>query len=110
MLPFLRLIIPKLDTERDSYGIQTKTLGRLYVKALAINEISNDGKKLLLHDGLKAGDYGDIVFDVMKRRSPETGTLKVYDMNKYLDLIGDHFRNNERASKHIFRFSWNHSE
>lgn len=92
-------MIPKLDAERDSYGIQTKSLGRLYVKALAINENSADAKRLLLHDGLSGGDYADVVYSVMKRRSPETGTLKVYNVNKYLDLMGDHFRNNERSSK-----------
>lgn len=91
-------MIPKLDAERDSYGIQIKTLGRLYVKALAINENSVDAKKLLLEDGLKGCDYGEVVFNVMKRRSPEIGTLKVYDVNKSLDLIGDHFRNNTRSS------------
>lgn len=92
-------MIPKLDAERDSYGIQTKSLGRLYVKALAINENSADAKRLLLHDGLSGGDYADVVYSVMKRRSPETGTHKVYNVNKYLDLMGDHFRNNERSSK-----------
>lgn len=105
LFPFLRLMIPKLDAERDAYGIQTKSLGRLYVKALAINENSDDAKKLLLHDGLSGGDYADVVHNVMKRRSPQIGTLKVYDVNRYLDLMGDHFRNNERSSMSFGNFT-----
>lgn len=93
--PFLRLFIPYKDLERGSYGVQTTTLGRLYVKALAINAKSETALKLTNLQG-NTSDYGDIVYEVMKNRSPETGSLTVYEVNNYLDLIADHFKQNER--------------
>lgn len=76
-------------------------LGKLYVKALAIDQQSEAGVKLTVRDGATSGDYADVVFDVMKERSPEKGTLTVFEVNKCLDLISDHFRNNERKSLYI---------
>lgn len=99
--PILRLFLPKWDTERDSYGIRTTTLGKLYVQALAINPKSDAGRKLLAQQGLtgKCDDFGDIVYEVMINRSPAEGSLSVYKVNEYLDLISDHFKQNERKSK-----------
>lgn len=71
-------------------------MGRLFVKALAINPKSDTAVKLTNLHGNSA-DYGDIVFDVMKSRSPEVGTLTVYEVNSYLDMIADHFQHNERS-------------
>lgn len=97
--PFLRLFVPKLDVQRGSYGIKTRTLGRLFVKAIAVNPDSDTARKLTHLEGQTA-DYGDIVYDVMKNRSPEEGTLTVYEVNKYLDLIATHFKESERNSKY----------
>lgn len=94
--PFLRLFIPYKDSERGSFGIQETVLGRLFVKALAINPKSETALKLTNAHGNSA-DFADIVFDVMKSRSPDIGTLTVYEVNRYLDLIADHFRHNERS-------------
>lgn len=87
--------MPHKDAERGSYGIQIPTLGRLFVKALAVHAKSETALKLTNLKGVTA-DYGDIVYDVMKNRSPETGKLTVYEVNKYLDLIAEHFEQNER--------------
>lgn len=92
------MFVPHKDSERGSFGIKEITLGRLFVKALAINPKSETGLKLTNTQGQNT-DYGDIVYDVMKTRSPETGTLTVYEVNNYLDLIADHFQNNERSSE-----------
>lgn len=73
-------------------------MGQLFVKALAINAKSDTANKLTNLQG-NTTDYGDIVFEVMKSRSPENGTLTVYEVNKYLDLIAEHFKHNERRSK-----------
>lgn len=107
--PFLRLFLPHKDLERGSYGIQEKSLGKLFVQALALNaKTSTDAQKLTNLKG-KDTNYGDIVYEVMLNRSPETGTLTVYEVNKYLDLIAEHFEENERRSKwgvknHFFPF------
>lgn len=87
--------MPHKDAERGSFGIQIPTLGRLFVKALAVHAKSETARKLTNLQGNTA-DYGDIVFEVMANRSPETGTLTVYEVNKYLDLIAEHFDQNER--------------
>lgn len=91
--------MPHKDLERGSYGIQEKSLGKLFVQALALNaKTSADAQKLTNLKG-KDTNYGDIVYEVMLNRSPETGTLTVYEVNKYLDLIAEHFEENERRSK-----------
>lgn len=95
----MRLFVPEKDIERGSFGIQTKTLGRLFVRALAINVKSPTALQLTNLYGNTA-DYGDIVYDVMKTRSPELGTLTVYEVNRYLDMIADHFQQNERNSEY----------
>lgn len=83
------------------------TLGRLLVKALAITQDSADGRKLTLQ-GLNgdALDYGNVVYNVMINRSPAQSSLTVYEVNKYLDLIADHFKQNERSSKFSSIFDW----
>lgn len=102
--PVLRLFMPHLDTERDSYGIQIRTLGNLFVKALAINANSDDGKKLTLQT--KTGDdYGTVVYNVMKDRSPQESTLVVYEVDRYLELIANHFKENQRSSKYFNGFN-----
>lgn len=96
--------MPDLDTERDSYGIKTKKLGNLYVRALAINSNSEDGKKLTLQT-VTGDDYGTVVYNVMKDRSPQESTLVVYEVDRYLELIANHFRDNQRNSKYFNRFN-----
>lgn len=99
--PFLRLIIPQSDRERDAMGIRTATLGKLYVRALAVNKESEVALKLTAQQGMKTQcvDYSDIVFEVMKSRAPKDSTMTVYEVNQYLDLISNHFKQNERSSE-----------
>lgn len=97
--PFLRLFLPEYDeTERGAYGIQTKKLGQLFVKALAINAKSEDAKKLTDLQGNHT-DYGDIVYEVMKLRATKNSTLSVFEVNKHLDLIASNFRQSEQRSE-----------
>lgn len=76
------------------------TLGRLLVKALAINPKSADAQKLTLQ-GTNGDvlDYGTVVYNVMAERSPAQSSLTVHEVNTYLDLIAEHFKQNERSSK-----------
>lgn len=84
--PILRLILPSKDTERIAHGIRRKRLGDLFVKALAISENSSAGRKLTGADVSTKGDFGDVVFNVMKDR-PKEGSLTIYDVNKCLDSL-----------------------
>lgn len=97
------MLIPKCDKERESYGIRTKRLGELLIKVLGINKSSDDAKKLTFEqktDG-NSGNFGDVVYEVMKNRSAEKGTLTIVQVNEYLDLIGNHFKNNQGKRTYI---------
>lgn len=83
--------------ERGSYGIQEKKLGQLFVKALSINPKSETALKLTNLQG-KTANYGDIVYEVMQNRALNNGTLTVYEVNKRLDSIANHFKYNQRRS------------
>lgn len=87
-----------MDAERGSIDIEIPKLGQLYIEALRMYEKSKAAMALKNCDeiAVKGADYGDIVYEVMKNRSPETGVLTVYEVNKYLDLIVEHFKQKER--------------
>ncbi|XP_055681211.1 DNA ligase 4 [Lutzomyia longipalpis] len=90
--PVLRLLLPDCDHERGSYGIKEATLGRLYVRGLGIDGKSTEAKALLGGHS-NARDYGELVFQVMQARSKQTSEISVFEVNKRLDLIAEHFQN-----------------
>ena len=45
--PLLRLLLPQLDKERQTYGMKETTLGKYYVELLNISPESEDGRRLL---------------------------------------------------------------
>lgn len=104
LYPILRLILPTKDTERGAYHIQTKTLGIIYCKALAINKNSSAGRKLAGENVAASEDFGDVVFDVMKNRQTE-GTLTVYDVNKCLDEMSTKRKGNYASPVQLTIFS-----
>lgn len=71
----------------------------MIVKALAISDQSKDAKKLMIQQIGMSSDFGEIVQEVMESRAAANPTLSVYDVNRYLDLIAEHFHQNERKSK-----------
>ena len=103
LFPVLRMLIPKADRERDAYGIKTKTLTTLYIRILCLNKNSDEAKKLSAYDlstegTTKSGaaDLGDKIYELMKGRAKETGTLTVFDVNQHLSAISQHFKDNNR--------------
>lgn len=103
----IRLLLPHLDNERGSYGIQCYTLGKLYLKILGLNIDSEDGKKLVNQHIISktARDYGEIVYSVLKLRCKQKGSLTLYDVNMALDNIAKFNSNCERMSMFAFRLS-----
>lgn len=101
--PVLRLILPRYDRDRDSYGIQTYTLGQIYVRILGVHSESDVAKRLTVKSSNK--DYPYVVFEVMKNRCCQTCKLTVYDVNKHLDTIASCSKNNERKSKLYIQLS-----
>ena len=45
--PLLRLLLPQLDKERQTYGMKETNLGKYYVNLLNISPESEDGRRLL---------------------------------------------------------------
>ncbi|KAJ6639658.1 DNA ligase 4 [Pseudolycoriella hygida] len=92
--PVLRLILPKQDRDRDSYGIKTFAIGKIYVRILGVHDKSDVAKRLTAKCSDK--DFPDVVYDVMKNRCCKVGELTVADVNKHLDTIAFCYKNNER--------------
>lgn len=61
-------------------------MGDLLVKALAISEHSSTGRLLTGAEVSPKGDFGDVVFNVMKDRKAD-GTLTIYEVNECLDIL-----------------------
>ena len=45
--PILRLLLPHLDKERQTYGMKETNLGKYFVELLSISPESDDGRRLL---------------------------------------------------------------
>lgn len=95
--PFIRFMLPKIDRERESYGIQMSTLAQLYIRALNLNVKSNEAKSLTTEEGFTTNtrDYADVVYNVVKNRCQPQCTLSVQQVNAYLDEIAN---TNSRAT------------
>lgn len=103
--PILRLLVPSYDIERPADGIKTKTMGKLFVRILAIDPNSEIAKRLTFRStapsagGSGKRDYADIVYEVMKARADPIETLTIFDVNQRLDNISACYQSNNRASK-----------
>lgn len=87
VFPILRLIVPKLDRERDSYSLQEKKISRILIKMLALPKKSQ--QMLGVEDSsLPVGDFADMVYSVIHSYiSQYKTTLSVLELNKCLDEI-----------------------
>lgn len=98
--PILRLLLPQYDRDRESYGIKVTTLGKLYVRILAIDPHGEVAKKLTTdrysHTS-STTDFGDTICEIMKVRCAEQSQLTVYEVNRHLDTIAECNQNNNRS-------------
>lgn len=87
----MRLLLPQLDRERQSYGLKEKNLGKLYVEILQISETSEDAKRLIdwkkPNEKFIAGDFGLAVYQSLQNRCPEKGSMTIEEINTSLDLL-----------------------
>lgn len=90
--PLLRLLLPQLDKDRNTYGMKETTLGKAIVAILDISLDSADANALIHWRrptsggaGKDAGDFGIVAYGVLKDRTPGTPTLTVADVNARLD-------------------------
>ncbi|XP_067047572.1 DNA ligase 4-like [Acropora muricata] len=91
--PAIRLLLPQLDKERGAYGIKEVVLAKYYIDILSIGKDSVDGRKLLNYRAPKnakqdsVADFASVAYFVLKNRCPEKGSLKVSQVNYYLDEV-----------------------
>ncbi|KAF8821731.1 hypothetical protein IE077_001662, partial [Cardiosporidium cionae] len=83
LYPLLRLVVPQLDRERNSYNIKEIKLSKLYTEILGLPEEESDRLKhfkdpsKLQHILAHAGDYGSVLYAVLKKRLEVSPTLTV---------------------------------
>ncbi|XP_055945641.1 DNA ligase 4-like [Argiope bruennichi] len=104
--PAMRLLLPQCERQRAAYGIKEFTLAKLLIEIFCLDKNSVDAQKLLNYRSPKsanaeAGDFASVAYFVLKNRSPEKGTLTIYDINYYLDSIAaNHADKNKDELKH----------
>ncbi|KAG8188782.1 hypothetical protein JTE90_009176 [Oedothorax gibbosus] len=111
--PAMRLLLPQCERQRAAYGIKEFTLAKLLIEIFCLDKKSTDALKLLNYRSPKsanaeAGDFASVAYFVLKNRSPENGSMTVYDVNHYLDNIAEsHAGKNKDELKngllHLFR-------
>ncbi|XP_073251496.1 DNA ligase 4-like [Porites lutea] len=89
----MRLLLPQLDKERGAYGVKEVVLAKYYMEILSIGKDTADGRKLLNYRAPKnarqdsVADFASVAYFVLKNRCPERGSLRIDQVNKYLDQV-----------------------
>jgi DNA ligase-4 len=95
IFPLMRLLLPQLDKERQTYGLKETMLGKYYVEILNIAPTSEDAIRLIqwrkpnktATGQMEGGDFGTAVFTSLKPRCIQKGDCSVGDINTYLDQL-----------------------
>ena len=92
LFPLMRLLLPQCDIQRQGYNVREKKVGQLYVKAIPLGPKTELAMKLTKYTNPKyagqfVGDFGNVLFDVLKDRSITMGTKSIYDVNWDLDQL-----------------------
>lgn len=84
LYPFMRLILPEQDCERNRYGLKDKKLAELYIELIPLPKQSNDAKMLRNWKdpttGSTATCFSDALFSTLKRKG---WSEKVQELNQY---------------------------
>lgn len=107
----LRLILPKFDKARSSYGLKENALAKKYIESLCIAKNSVEGQRLLKFKALKGSkDLPDTLFHVLKNRCHGEKDFSIREINDILDSIqlGER-RHNENVNQVINKITRNMS-
>ncbi|EGG24891.1 DNA ligase IV [Cavenderia fasciculata] len=109
--PLLRLFLPHLDKERQTYGLKEKTLAKFYVEILGISPTSLDATRLVnwkksTNDEI-GGDFGMSVYLSLRNRCIQKGRLSMGDVNISLDHLNKSMDRKEklRVLKRVLRYT-----
>lgn len=92
LYPFFRLLFPKLDRLRATYGIQEVFLGALYTDILSLPETE---KLMLKHwknpsflpSPAPVGDFVNLVYYIIQKRVTDQSKLTINEVNELLDSL-----------------------
>lgn len=95
LFPLMRLILPHLDSERPQYKLKQRSLAKMYVQLLALNESSEAAQTLLNWKRPSAGfqrneqgNFPEVVQSVIKGRcTMRKGDLTIGELNDRLDAL-----------------------
>lgn len=94
--PILRLILPHLDRDRQTYALKESKLAKAFIQILAIAKDSADALRMVnwrqpqrnavtgKHEG---GDFAEAVYNSLKSRCASHSTSTVASINAHLDSL-----------------------
>ena len=94
--PIMRLILPHLDRDRQTYALKESKLAKLIIQILAIAKDSADALRMInwrqpqrnamtgKHEG---GDFAEAVYNSLKSRCASHSTSTVASVNAHLDSL-----------------------
>lgn len=91
--PFMRLVVPQLDTQRATYGLKESKIAKYYIELLGLSPNSPDAERFRnwrdpSKNNVEATHFSDVVFVVLTKRAyTSQGTLTVSDVNQHLDHL-----------------------
>eukprot|EP00760_Papus_ankaliazontas_P034983 PhM_4_TR7572/c1_g1_i1/m.7768/K10777/LIG4, DNL4; DNA ligase 4 len=93
--PFMRLLLPHLDTQRSTYGLKISKLAKIYIEILGLSPSSTDATRLMrwkdpTKSTVDVTHFSDVVFTILVNRAHGTASqnaLTVADINQRLDEL-----------------------
>jgi DNA ligase 4 len=91
VFPLMRLLLPQLDRERQTYGVKETVIARTYVDILGLAPGGKDAQRVINWrrptDQGQAGDFATMVFLTVNTRVRSQPTLSIYGVNLLLDRL-----------------------
>jgi DNA ligase-4 len=91
--PFMRLIVPQLDTQRSTYGLRESKIARYYIDLLGLSPSSADAERFRhwkdpSKNPVDATHFSDVVYVVLcKRAYVSSASLTVAEVNHHLNQL-----------------------
>lgn len=93
----MRLLLPQLDKERQTYGLKEKMLATYFIDLLSIAPNTEDAQRMLnwrlptknADGGLEGGDFAAAVYQSIEHRLHATGVKRISleEVNILLDKL-----------------------
>ena len=96
----IRLVLPRFDKARSSYGLKENALARKYIDSLCLAKGSNEAQRLIKYKTVKGTkDFPECLFHILKQRCQGSTDFALEDINRLLDGIqGGSEKHNEQVN------------